>query len=112
MILLKKQSVEAINQRRAVSSIMSESKYANWEELSYKQIVYLQSPDKTKIACQNGKMVELTWIRWQGGGVGPKEHETNEDYVRRKFSGSLRKREVNDLATVLEELERKYRQKC
>jgi hypothetical protein len=90
---------------------MLDSKYSGWEELSYQDLSYLQSPDKTKIAYQNGKMVELTWVWWNGGGVGPKPHETTEDYIRRRFSGSLRKREVNNLAAVLEALELKYKQK-
>lgn len=72
---------------------------------------YLLSPDKTKIAYRNGKTVELTWVRWVGGGTGPKEHETTEDYVRRRFSGSLKKRDVRNLASVLENLEEKYRKK-
>ena len=82
-------------------------KYSDWKKTAYQDLIYWESPDKAKLAYRvNGRVTELTWVRWRGGGVGPKPDETTEDYVNRRFSGSLRKREVKSLAFLLEQLER------
>ncbi len=82
-------------------------RYQEWQE-RYNGVSYLQSPDGWRIAYQlRGRMVELTPNRGIGGGVGPKEHETTEDYVRRKTNGALKKREVRGLARILECLSKK-----
>ena len=85
-------------------------KYSDWKKTAYQDLIYWESPDKAKLAYRvNGKVTELTWVRWNGGGVGPKPDETDEQYIQRRFSGSLRKREVKNLATVLKELEKDYK---
>lgn len=86
------------------------NRYNGWTRVE-NGLCYLISPDNTKIAYKNGKMVELTWVRRMGGGVCPREHESAEDYVRRRFSGSLKKKDVRNLASVLENLEEKYKKK-
>ena len=91
---------------------MLDPKYLDWKKTAYQDIIYWESPDKAKLAYRvNGKVTELTWVRWKGGGVGPKPEESNEDYVKRRFSGSLKKKEVKNLAFLLEQLENRYKQK-
>jgi hypothetical protein len=91
---------------------MLDPKYLDWKKTAYQDLIYWQSPDKVKIAYRvNGRVTELTWKRWVGGGVGPKPDESNEDYISRRFSGSLKKKEVKSLAFILEQLEDKYKQK-
>jgi hypothetical protein len=83
-----------------------DSRYDGWRKQAYGSEMYWISPNNDKIAYRrNGRMVELTWLRNLGGGVGPKEFETAEDYVRRRFSGALKKRSVRTLAGILEQLE-------
>ncbi len=83
---------------------LMDNRYVGWTE-QCNGVNYLVSPDNDRIAyLLRGKMVELTFDRHIGGGVGPKEMESTEDYVRRKTNGALKKREVRGLARILENL--------
>ncbi len=88
-----------------------DKRYAGWTRHS-NGVEYLVSPEEDRVAYDlRGRVVEFTWNRHIGGGVGPKEHEDIDDYVRRKTNGSLHKRDLRSLVAVLEGLESRFGRK-
>lgn len=84
------------------------SRYVDWEEKEFEGTPYLLSPDKWRVAyIVRQKYVELTWNR-SIGGIGPHEWERTEEYVSRRLRGQADKRNVRNLAAVLNVLAAQY----
>jgi len=86
-------------------------KVNNWEEVSFGDLRYFRSPDKSKIAYANrGRVYKFTWKR-SLGREGPNSDESTEDYVWRRLNGSAKKAEVKALVTILDSLTDLYGRK-
>jgi hypothetical protein len=88
--------------------LQKNQRYESWEEREYEGTLYLLSPDKWRIAYSvRSKYVELTWNR-SVGGIGAHQWESTLDYVQRRLRGQAEKKDVRNLAAVLNYLSAQY----
>jgi len=84
------------------------SRYIDWSEKEYEGTPYVQSLDNKRIAYEiKAKYVELTWVR-SVGGSGPHQWESTLDYVNRRLRGQAEKKDVRNLAAILNVLSAQY----